>query len=351
MSCYHPLYAINYGIKENGKIKLIFCKNENDKIKAEQSGTLVKVPCGKCIGCNLDKSSNKADQIMLEAKYYKNNCVVHLTYDDEHLPKNKGVDLKTGEIIESETLQPKDVQDFLKRLRKTYVKGRYQGKNFTKQIGIRTAYCGEYGEQKGRPHYHMILFNFKPHDIRYWSKSKSNYNTYKSDIMTKLWGKGIVDVNDLSREMAEYIGRYVTKKWKGSTAKETYEIVGKVPEFYHCSNRPGLGYKFFQEKKNTIYATDEIFITSLKGTRTKKPPKYFDKLLEREDPPTLEEIKARRKERAKERMDTMLAQTGITEEEYQIRQEEARYEKVKALKRKNEAKKIEIDVFGRRKYT
>ena len=124
-----------------------------------------------------------------------------------------------------------------------------------------------------------------------------------------------------------------------------------MPEFYHCSNKPGLGYRYFEEKKDTIYATDEIFITSLKGTRAKKPPKYFDKLLEREDPPTLEEIKKKRKERAEERMNTMLALTGMTEEEYQKRQEEARYEKAKALKRKNEAKKIEIDVFGRRKYT
>lgn len=350
MSCYHPLYARLIGTKKNGKKDFVFCKNEQEKKLAEYQGTLIKIGCGNCIGCRLSNASNKADQIMLEAKQYKNNCVVHLTYDDEHLPKNKGVNLETGEIIESETLREKDVQDFLKKLKITYTRGKYNGKEFEKQIGIRTAYCGEYGDQRGRPHYHMILFNFKPHDLMYWEKTDTGYNTYISETISKLWGKGIVKINELTREMAEYIARYVTKKWKGSDAKEKYEQAGKVPEFYHCSNRPGLGYMFFEQKKTTIYETDEIFITSLKGTRSKKPPKYFDKLLEREDQRKLLEVKEKREEHAKARLEMMLKITGWTEEEYLQMQEQARKDKIKALKRKKEAKKIEIDAFGRRKY-
>lgn len=132
--------------------------------------------------------------------------------------------------------------------------------------------------------------------------------------------------------------------------KEVYENNGKVPEFYHCSNRPGIGYNYFEENKDTIYKTDEIFINSLKGTRSKKPPKYFDKLLERENEKLIEEIKKKREENAKTRLETILAKTGWTEEEYLKMQEDARKEKIKSLKRQKEAKQILIDAYGRRTY-
>lgn len=361
MSCYHPLHVVSMGTKENGKKEIEFIKYLDEKICEIKKSRyrrinntiltdkgpleILEIPCGSCIGCRLSKASNTADQIMLEAKAFERNCVVHLTYNDKHLPKNKVIDTETGEVLETETLKPKDYQDFLKRLRI-----HYQRKYKNKKYKIRTSYCGEYGEQKGRPHAHMILFNFKPDDLEFWEKSKSGYNTYVSKEVSKIWGKGIVKVNDLSREMAEYIARYITKKWKGEDAKEKYQNNGKVPEFYHCSNRPGIGYSYYEKNKDTIYKTDEIFINSLKGTRSKKPPKYFDKLLEREDLTTLQEIKEKRKQNADQRMQTMLSITGWTKEEYLAMQEDARKEKVKALKRQKEAKQIIINEYGRRQY-
>lgn len=350
MSCYHPIFAIIKGEKPNGKKDIKFCESEREKRAAEINGKLIKIPCGSCIGCRLGKASNNADQIMLEAKCYNYNSVIHLTYDDLNLPINYIIDKETGEVFESETLKKEDVQKFIKRLKITFERGKYNNKVFPIQKNIRFAYCGEYGSKKERPHYHLILFNFRPHDLKYWEKSKSGYNTYISDTVSKLWGKGIVKINDLSREMAEYIARYITKKWKGDNAKEIYKNKGKVPEFYNCSNRPGIGYMFYEKNKDKIYKTDEIFVNSLKGTRSKKPPKYFDKLLEREELAKMQEIKEQRKINAEEKLKTMLKITGWTEEEYLKMQENARKEKIKALKRQKEAMKIVIDEFGRRKY-
>lgn len=58
---------------------------------------------------------------------------ITLTYDDEHLPPGA-------------ELSKRDLQLFIKRLRK-------------RNPGIRYFAVGEYGSQKGRPHYHAVIFN------------------------------------------------------------------------------------------------------------------------------------------------------------------------------------------------
>ena len=80
----------------------------------------IQIPCGQCVECRLANSRDWANRCMLEAQYYKDNYFLTLTYDPEHLPMNNRIDLKTGEVLDLEetgTLVPKDLQDFLKRLR------------------------------------------------------------------------------------------------------------------------------------------------------------------------------------------------------------------------------------------
>ncbi len=72
-----------------------------------------------------------------------------LTYDDEHLPINDYVD-SDGVIHGKPTLRKRDVQLFLKRLRKNY---KYDNH-------IKYFCCGEYGGKTFRPHYHLIIFGF-----------------------------------------------------------------------------------------------------------------------------------------------------------------------------------------------
>ena len=79
------------------------------------------VPCGKCISCRIQKTSEWAIRLMLELPMWNYEAsFITLTYDDEHLPKDL-------------SLKPKDLTDFWKRLRKDYGKP------------IKYFACGEYG--------------------------------------------------------------------------------------------------------------------------------------------------------------------------------------------------------------
>ena len=89
------------------------------------------VPCGKCFTCRSKYRLSWQLRLQHELLSYNYNAMfLTLTYDDDNLPTN-------------ETLVKKDVQDFIKRLRKFY-----------NDVKIRYFAVGEYGSEKHRPHYH-----------------------------------------------------------------------------------------------------------------------------------------------------------------------------------------------------
>ena len=111
MPCFHPLDAWQC---LNGDV--VFTDNlaRNDVIRR------LSLPCGRCVGCRLERSRQWAVRCMHEASMHMFNSFVTLTYDDDHLP-------------EYNSLNYKHFQDFMKRLRKSH-------------NGVRFYMCGEYGE-------------------------------------------------------------------------------------------------------------------------------------------------------------------------------------------------------------
>jgi hypothetical protein len=136
---------------------------------------------------------------VLESKLWKSSCFTTLTYDQDHLPLIGGVP----------TLQKADMQGFLKRLRQRLPqKIRYFG-------------CGEYGDQSGRPHYHLVIFNIYEHQ---W------------DAISASWDKGFIVNAPLTVQRAVYTARYTTKKLIGQTTHKD----GTDNEFATFSRHPGL---------------------------------------------------------------------------------------------------------------
>lgn len=103
MPCYHPLSGW-YSKTRNasGKRSIVFNLQEAYKDKPLQ------VPCGRCIGCRLEKARQWAVRCMHEASLYDKNCFVTLTYDEDYCP---------------ESLIPEHFVLFMKRLRKRYGAG------------------------------------------------------------------------------------------------------------------------------------------------------------------------------------------------------------------------------------
>ena len=267
-------------LKDNEAIKVWHQRLENQKnIKSVKM-----IPCKRCMGCRLDYAKDWANRLVVESMSYDNNYFFTLTYDDEHIPKK--INTETYEV--SYTLKKEDLQLFWKRLR-------VEWERKCNHKGIRFFACGEYGDETMRPHYHAIVFNLPfLDDLKYYKTSELGDIYMTSEKLDKIWSKGNVIVGGLSWNSCSYVARYIQKKQYGPEARKYYEDNGLLPEFVEMSNRPGIGRKYYEEHKDEIYEYDEMYIPCKNDIVKIKPLKYFDTLLEQEDPERYASIKARR---------------------------------------------------------
>lgn len=255
MTCFAPItgyYAKHQN--ENGKRNLVFATTQSN------SGVPLKIPCGQCIGCKLERSRQWGMRCVHEAQLYDENIFVTLTYDDEHLPQNNG-------------LVPRDLTLFMKKLRKQ------------KGAGVRFFACGEYGEQTRRPHYHALLFNCGFRDKKYYKAAKRGEPLYTSATLQKIWDKGLATIGEVNFDTAVYVARYATKQLTGVLIMSDI-----LPEFGRMSRRPGIGTEWFNKYQKQTYDHDSIVINHVET----KPPKFYDKKLEALDSDQLNRIKKKR---------------------------------------------------------
>lgn len=328
--------------KKFGKVKPIFfkknepCYNNEElfyKINPKEKGyEYLHLPCGKCKECRLNKARDWANRCMQEMKLSKDNSFITLTYDNENLPRKKAIDVETGEIVEWETLRFKDYTKFMKDLRR-YYKYHFNIDN------IRDFACGEYGEKRGRPHYHIIMYNCPIIDLKPDHKNKLGNTIYTSKIIEKIWKKGRVGIAEANWETACYTARYVMKKQKGETRGLVWFndvkkfIKGIEPEDIRTSRRPGIGYNYYIKMKEKMYETDEMFIKNKNGVQSIKPCSYYDRLYDLENPDEMKEIKERRKTALEIAKKMKLLRTDKSEEEYNADAEESKNLQIKRLRR------------------
>lgn len=209
------------------------------------------LPCGRCIGCRVEKSREWAIRCTHEASMHDANAFLTLTYNPENMP-------------DGETLVPADLTDFVKKLRNKL-------RSEEEETPIRYFGCGEYGDKLKRPHYHILIFGYGFPDKTYWTRS-NGLKLYRSEFLEEVWDKGHSLIGDMTFESAAYCARYVCKKITGEKKNEHYQ--GKEPEFVRCSNRPGLGKTWYDQYYRDLYPKD--FITH-KGKKF-RVPRYYDRL-------------------------------------------------------------------------
>lgn len=293
MKCTHPLVAIDLNqFNKNPKKDLVFMASIESEVDKLITHDLIKykghyynsisISCGKCIACRINKASEWATRIMLEAKYHpKNTCwFVTLTYRDDALTLIDDVD----EVCRP-TLVPQELTKFIKDLR------RYYQYHFNHQ-GIRFFAVGEYGDLYLRPHFHVIFFNLPIHDEKIFCM-RHKQPVYHVPVLEGIWGKGFVECTPLTFECAAYVARYTQKKVNGFITKAHYGNL--EPEFLRMSRNPGIARDYFDAHKDDIYTTDEINIIGRQGkVQSVKPAKYYDKLFDIEHPDLMLEIKQAR---------------------------------------------------------
>ncbi|WNK14741.1 MAG: replication initiator protein [Microvirus sp.] len=290
MPCYHPLTAwrskdLDDTNLKSGKTKMVFSEHKGLK------STKIELPCGQCIGCRLDRARAWAVRCLNEASLYKENCFVTLTYNDQHLDE-------TG------SLNKRDIQLFLKRLRKKHP-----------EITIRFFQCGEYGEEFGRPHHHLLLFNYSFPDKVVFQKKHDNI-LYLSQELSLLWPFGLHAIGDISFDSACYCARYILKKVTGKSAKDHYG--GKLPEYVTMSRKPGIGKGWYDKYAADLYNHDKCVISADFICR---PPKYYDQLYDIDNPIRFKQLKATRRQNALSNPDNTDERRSVKKRIQEINQE------------------------------
>lgn len=280
MSCTHPLIAIDNGIDElTGKHKLTLISNglnghasiyELECLFGKEK--ILLLPCGKCASCLLKRRREWSVRCALEASYHAQNCFITCTYDNDHCPSK---------------LNKSDSTRFIKAIRNAGYKIRY-------------FYCGEYGTETARPHFHFIIFGYMPSDLKVYSKSKSGEYLYISEELNKFWNyKGFVTVAPFSSQTASYVAGYVNKK------------LGDYKGFISMSTKPGIGRQYIEDNSKKVFKYDNIVIDG----SISNVPRYFEKVAIQLNEIDFESLKKKRIDSSRASINSEMLLHGFTSKE------------------------------------
>ncbi len=294
MACYYPITGYRTAA---GKVTF--------KQKEGYYDRPVTIACGQCRGCRLERSRQWAVRCVHEAQMHANNSFITLTYDDDHLP-------------DWGTLVLRDWQLFVKRLRKK------------SKVKFRFYHCGEYGDQRGRPHYHAILFGLDFPDQVY-EETKNGNKLYTSATLSETWPFGLHRVGAMTFESAAYVARYCMKKINGDQADDHYEVVNTQtgethqlkPEYATMSRggtggQGGIGSSWFAQFHTDIFPSDQCVVNG----KVTRPPRFYDYQYELTEPDSLAlikegRVKSGRKHRANNTFERLRIRETIQEKRLQ----------------------------------
>lgn len=235
----------------------------------------IALPCGTCILCREEQARQWAVRITHEATLHIQNAFITLTYADEHIPEYNSLAYK------------KDMQRFWKRLRHHHGKLRYYA-------------VGEYGDRTNRPHYHACVFGMAFTTNRTILRTTPTL-LWTSPELEEAWGLGHVSVGALTTQTARYTASYVTKKLRSKQQyvridEKTGELIPLEQPRAYASK--GIASEWLERYGNQVYTHDHVVIEG----RPQKPPKYYDRWLEKRSEIAMQMIKEGRIEKEKKRI-------------------------------------------------
>ena len=267
---------------------------------------------------------------------------VTLTYDNDHLKIPEYIELENHYVFDKQdwwkgTLVKEDCDRFINNLKKKLRK--------TGKPPIKYMLAGEYGEEGSRPHYHLIIWGLElGADDLYNPRIINKEWYYQSKLIESCWiertedgvrSRGISNVSSATWNTIAYTARYITKKINGNGSEMLYAANGQIKEFFRCSK--GIGKAYYDKHKEEIYANDQIMVKNKKGVSYSKPPHYFDKLYEKENPEHFAQIKAAREKAGQDQINLLIEQTSLFKREQLEVDERAKEAQSKQLRRQLES--------------
>lgn len=219
-------------------VKPLYIKSNKLDYNQGIDRTGYNVPCGHCFECRRTYRSDY--EFRLICHYLSNphqQCFFYtLTYNDDNLP------LLNFFGKEVACFDKPQVQKFIKRLRKELDADGYQLKYFI---------SSEYGEKKGRPHYHAIFFVSSEYSYRIDP-------VFFRELITKHWHFGFNKPGRdygvvTSADPLSYVAKY--------TAKDMF-FISKLPSYKQLLETPQEWVKYDDGSKTYDVVTDcEVAVT------------------------------------------------------------------------------------------
>lgn len=178
------------------------------------------VPCRHCWACLKNEQNDLIAKGVMEAQHSDWSVFLTLTFADDKLEHEN-----QATVLDKSTLKR-----FNARMRKSFQ--------------MRYIAAGEYGERKGRAHYHTVLFGVgDPPDI----PINKNFDWDK-------WPHGHVWADQANEKTIRYVAKYLTKK----TVREDTGDLSLDDEAVTYSKRPPLGIEYAYELADQ-YARERVF--------------------------------------------------------------------------------------------
>ncbi len=206
---------------------------------------IIPVPCGKCYPCKMRRVNSWVFRLIQQEKVEQSAHFITLTYDNDHVPitDNKYM-----------TIDKRDVQLFMKRLRKAHVK------KYGKEHRIKYYLCGEYGSKTKRPHYHAVMFNVD------------------TELIDKAWHMGSSHYGHVTGASISYTLKYMAK----ATRIPEHSNDDRQPEFALMSKRLGSNYLSPKIKEYHQQDIERNFVVLEGGIKLPMPRYYRDKIFTEE---------------------------------------------------------------------
>lgn len=202
--------------------------------EASEVYTVVRLPCGRCIGCSVRQARDWAVRCCLEAAQHEEAAFVTLTYDDAHLPPDG-------------FLRKAHLSGWLKRIRARLHPRR-----------IRFFACGEYGETTRRPHYHALVFGVRD-----------------DPSLSEAWPFGFTQVDTCTPAAISYVAGYVGKKIGDPQFRpRTEEVYYRVGDL----RKP-------KSQREVFYAFSESELVAADGVLVPRDPSEFKRCIRKVSDP------------------------------------------------------------------
>lgn len=172
------------------------------------NSTFVKlVPCGNCYACQTNRRNEWDLRLRFESMRFEYNYFLTLTYEESFLPSSMD-DWK------------QDVLDFIKRLRRNF--------------SIHYYAIGEYGENFGRMHNHILLFSNDEITLNYF------YD---------YWTKGFIDIGRVEDASIHYVTKWhINPKFQEGKEEHGFCLMSK-----------GIGSNFLDSlTKDNLHSTHSM---------------------------------------------------------------------------------------------